>query len=208
MDLIALTGDFMHHPGHEDFALAYLARLLDAADTRLGVFGIFGNHDTAAFIRRARELPATWLLHDAVRPASGLCLLGAGDPEDLPSCILDAGASRENELTIALTHCPNQIIPGAELGVDILFAGHTHAGQWRPYRRLCPHTSCDLPMHLASGVLRFRDTLCVISRGLGEAIFELRINCPRHAPLITLRRAPLPTIEPRRSETITQLLAW
>ncbi len=208
MDLIALTGDYMHRPGHEDAALAWLACLLDAADARLGVCAVFGNHDSADLIRRSRALPATWLIRDAVRPTPGLCLLGASEPEDLLACTRSAGPAREGELRIALTHYPNQIVSAAQMGIDLVLAGHTHAGQWRPYRRLCPHTSCDLPMHLASGVLRYRDTLCVISRGLGESLFELRINCPRHAPLITLRRAPLPPLEAPRRETITQLLAW
>ena len=109
-----------------------------------------------------------------------------------------------------LSHYPATIIPAAELGLPLLLSGHTHAGQIRVSSRLAPHTSSDIPPHLATGVLRLRTTLMCISRGLGEGVIEnLRLNCPWQAPLYTLRRAPLPDVPRSGSEqTVTQVMAW
>ena len=107
--------------------------------------------------------------------------------------------------TLALAHHPNTLIPAAALHIPVLLAGHTHAGQIRLHPRLAPHTSSDLPMHLASGILQLGSTLCCISRGLGDGVVEhLRINCPRQMPLYTLRRAE--RLEPY--ENVRQVRSW
>jgi len=207
VDLIFLTGDFMHRPGHEDAALGVLGSLADAARARLGIFAVGGNHDTPALLRRARALrDIRWLHADAIQLDPALCIVGASDPEDLASAI--TSIEHPAGLILALAHVPSQIVPASELGIHVLFAGHTHGGQWRIAPRIAPHTSCDLPMHLASGVLRIGNTLGVVSRGLGEAIYEARINCPRHAPLVTLRNGPMPGNPDAPADELRQVVAW
>lgn len=95
-------------------------------------------------------------------------------------------------LRLLLSHYPTMLPVASELNIDIMFSGHTHGGQWRLPRRLALYTSCDLPSHLCAGVLRHRDTLAVISRGLGETFVPLRILCPPHLPIFHLTRGPLP----------------
>ena len=308
VDLIALTGDSMTSPGDEPYAIDALARLAETWTARLGAFGIFGNHDSAEFIRQARDIPGiTWLENRAV-DLPGLRLIGASHPEDLLTAILpppdpDASgpvgvsslkpqASREphrsrsglfpnaecrlpnpaahpvagtsgsvgvsslkaqaskeprrsrsglfpnadcrlpnpvahpvahltshpvacapgfvspqdSRLLLCLAHMPTEVYGAADLGVPIMLAGHTHGGQFRVSPRLAPHTSSDLPPHLASGMIRLRGTLCCISRGIGDALVELRVNCPPQMPLYTLRRAPLPST-PDESVPV-QVVAW
>ncbi|MBL8765311.1 MAG: metallophosphoesterase [Phycisphaerae bacterium] len=202
-DLVLLTGDYMDRPGNERAALDVLRDILEAARARLGIFGIAGNHDSTVFMRLARgETRMEWLNNQAVDllvPAAGaggesntgtpLRLIGLSWPEDVVAAVLDEPPTPA--FTIALAHSPTAIIPAGEFGIPLLFAGHTHGGQVRISGALAPHTSSDLPPDLASGLLRYRRTLAVISRGLGEAVFPgLRFNCPRQAPLITLRSAP------------------
>ncbi len=117
-----------------------------------------------------------------------------------------SSSSSSSPFTLALAHHPTTLIPAAQLNIPILLAGHTHAGQIRLHPRLSPHTSSDLPPHLASGILQLRSTLCCITRGLGDGVIEgLRINCPRQIPLYTLRRGPLTHNNP---ESVRQVLAW
>lgn len=181
-----------------------------------------------------------------VRPGAGigrasatparLRVLGLSYPEDPLAAVLDAGlgnaaASGAAPSTTApttpldragfvltLAHYPSTMFHAASLGLPLVLAGHTHAGQIRLSRTFAPHTSCDLPPQLASGCVRLdagpvggpasasasaglatganappRSTLCCISRGIGDGGLEgLRINCPCQVPLYTLRRGPLP----------------
>jgi hypothetical protein len=220
-DLVVLTGDYMDLPGHEQHALAALSLIAGAARPRVpaGLLGVFGNHDTLDFQAAAqaalpgiRWLDNAWL--DLDLPGRGpLRVLGLSFPEDPLAAALTMLLPRPSAPTpppafvLTLAHMPGVIFPAADLGLPLVLAGHTHAGQVRFSPRSAPHTSSDTPSHLASGVLRLRDTLLCISRGLGEAIFEhARLNCPRQMPRYTLRRAPLPHAEDPRQ--VSQIIPW
>lgn len=194
-DLIVHTGDFMTMPGDELAALDALKELADHWNPRFGAFGIPGNHDTALFLRHARRVHGFRLLeHESVkipidlgRGGCELAIVGSGFPESL------LAASRGADcFTLTLVHYPSEIYAAAQLGLPLVLSGHTHGGQIRTHAALAPHTSCDLPGNLASGIFRLRDTLLCISRGLGVAIVPLRLQCAPQAPLYTLKRAPTP----------------
>ncbi|MFG0326948.1 MAG: metallophosphoesterase [Phycisphaerales bacterium JB037] len=210
-DLIALTGDYMDAPGEEQAAARELERLAARWRTRFGAFGIFGNHDTGAFIDRARTIPGIrWLENESAGvPGLPLRLLGAGFPEDVLAAAwrdVTAGESQAGEFTLALIHYPTELHACAAVGVPIVLCGHTHGGQIRLSPTFAPHTSSDLPAHLASGVLRLGDTLGVISRGLGEGVVPVRVNCPPQAPVITLRRGPI--AGGAATEALRMVRAW
>ncbi len=232
-DLIALTGDFMTRPGDEEAALWTLRATVDAwrdRPPRLGALALFGNHDSAAFRAGARRLDGlTWVENRCLDvPGLPLRIIGTSYPEDLFATMLDdqardtgvppvtyrafptpAAPEPTSPFLLGLAHHPSEVFPAAEFGVHLLLAGHTHGGQWRLSPRLAPHTSSDLPMHLACGILRLRGTLCCISRGLGESAVELRVNCPAQLPLYTLRRGPMPGPTTGRDYlTLTQVVGW
>lgn len=191
-DLIVLTGDYMTSPGDEAAAVRALHELSAAWRSRFGAFAVPGNHDTARFFHAAAKIPGLhWLDHESVkipidlgRGKHDLALVGSGFPESLL-----ASTPRANDpFALALVHYPSEIFAAAELKIPIVLSGHTHGGQVRTHASFIPHTSCDLPGNLASGVFRLRDTVLCISRGLGAAVLPFRINCPPQAPLYTLRR--------------------
>lgn len=222
-DIVAFTGDYHDGVGNEDAAAELLAELGASASSlpRLGVYGVFGNHDTDRMRALCRRIDAiTWLENHAAPPVrSGgpgasqtlpLCIVGLSFPEDPLAAMLELPVAPARQtprpLTITLAHQPSMFAACADMGSSIVIAGHTHAGQIRVAPGFAIHTSSDLPGTMASGVLRIRSTLCLISRGVGEGFWPgLRINCPRQLPLYTLRQGPLPGAEASRLRCVR---AW
>ena len=204
VDLIALTGDYMSRPGDEPMAMEALWQMARAWRARLGAFGVFGNHDTAKFRRVAQErLKAVrWLEGGAGVGGSPLRILGSSDPEDLLGASLAEDGT--SPFTVTLVHQPSAVYAASSLGLPLVLAGHTHGGQVRLSKKKLLHTAGDLPGDRASGILRLGSTLCCVSRGLGEMLLPVRINCPRQAPLYTLRRGELSG----GGQGLQRVLAW
>lgn len=104
-------------------------------------------------------------------------------------------AGAEWDVTLGLVHAPYQRIldPYAAegIGVDAIFAGHTHGGQVCLPGGRAIVTNCDLPPEHAGGLTqwRVRDRIVPlhVSRGLGTSIYApVRTFCPPEATLITL----------------------
>lgn len=216
-DLIAITGDLMDAPGQEDATRRSLERIAPHLRARLGVVAIFGNHDSPALRRDLDQRPVhpiRFLPGQAVRLRPDLDVLGLSYPEDPLSALLAAPLD-PGVFTLTLAHHPTCLIACADLGLPLVLAGHTHAGQVRVSSRLAPHTSSDLPPHLATGLLRLRGTLMPISRGIGTGVIEgLRVNCPPQIPLYTLTPGTPPSpihtaTDPAAAyRTVTQVLPW
>lgn len=212
VDLVALTGDYADGPTGDADAVAVLERLSQSWRARFGAFGIFGNHDGAGLVARATRTPGVrWLGNEAVL-LPGLVVCGGSFPED--ACAIGMAASDAAGATssvdgapfvIGLVHYPTEGLPLASFGVHLVLAGHTHGGQVRVSARCAPHTSCDLPGSMPSGLLRFGETLIAVSRGLGDAVVPFRVRCARHAPLYVLRRGEW--AEPG-AEGLSTVRAW
>lgn len=210
VDLVVITGDVMDEPGHEPAAFAVLKRLSRAWRSRSGAVLVTGNHDTPELarlidahvpgVRRLACARTSWPIAGRAMP---LELLALSWPEDPLRALLDsppAPTEGASAFVLGLAHHPTVLIAARTLGVPVLLAGHTHAGQVRVHAQRALHTSSDLPGTCASGMLRLGGTIASISRGLGDGVVDrLRINCPDQAPLYTLRRGPLPS-PGRRSE--------
>lgn len=200
-DVIVWTGDFMDAPGQERGAIETLRALGEHVRTSGGrgsgaaasCVGVFGNHDTAR-LRREVSGAIPWIrfaenrVVDVQVRGKAQRVLGLSSPEDVVGAMLNEAAGASVPF-LALAHHSTCLISCAEVGVGIVCAGHTHGGQVRLGRTLVPHTSSDVPGHMASGVLRLRSTMMAVSRGVGDGVIEgLRINCPAQMPLYTLRR--------------------
>ncbi|MEM9419838.1 MAG: metallophosphoesterase [Planctomycetota bacterium] len=198
LDLACYTGDYMTWPGDEGVALEVMERVAAAASPRLGQFGVFGNHDSAKVIRRFESLPVRWLINDAVRleglplELSGL----SGERERAFDAALMASRmsgthDREAEsrtFHLLLSHHPYTLIHAADLGMDLMLAGHSHGGQCRlPGARALANSS-RLPNHLTAGRFSYRGTEALVCRGSGEVHVPFRMFCPPHVPIYVLRR--------------------
>lgn len=215
VDLVCLTGDIAHHAGDEAAAATYVRELASRWTSRFGAVGVFGNHDPAELGGLLHDLPGVrWLGNERTLVdigGVGLPVVGSSEPEDLVAAVAmgePAGpAVGGHGFVLGLSHYPTQVYPASRLGVSVLLAGHTHGGQVRLSKRRSLHTSCDLPGTLACGVLRLGQTLCCVSRGLGESAARIRINCPPQAPVYELRRGQM-WREGSTGERLEKLLAW
>ena len=82
-----------------------------------------------------------------------------------------------NQFNILLAHKPEYINEYAHIGFDLGFAGHAHGGQWRiPIinQGLVSPGQGILPKY-TEGVHQVDNFSLVISRGLGNSIFPLRL---------------------------------
>lgn len=206
VDLVAMTGDYGDHPKDDDAAVGMLERLAPMLRGRLGVFGIFGNHDGAGLVERAKRVGGVrWLGRESVAIGNGVTVVGASFPEDLVGATGTwfGEPGHQRPFRLALVHYPTEVYTAASLGIDVVLAGHTHGGQVRWSPTMTPHTSSDLPSGFASGMYRLGGTVLCISRGLGEAVARVRVRCPAQACVYTLRRG-----EAAKTETLTAIVRW
>lgn len=211
-DLVVFTGDYVTRWRRHDAALEALDRLCAAVDPPRGMFGVYGNHDPPSLRQQFEQLPITWL-NNAVHRFQDLpleiwgadtqCQLGhdslalAGqiaqrpDPAGRPLPEDPHAGRNRRPLRLLLCHLPSFLPTAADLSADVMFAGHTHGGQIRLPGARALRNSTDLPLRLTAGVLRHRNTLCCISRGLGEVLLPLRLFCRPQLPVYTLRRGAM-----------------
>lgn len=186
-DVIALTGDFVTHRASEvDRIAADLARLR----ARDGVLAVFGNHDYRGReeARIAAALPnARFLRNDGVRivrGSSAVAITGVEDLEEGRVVDLESARAvlRPGDIEIVLCHNPLGARAIARPGCAAILAGHTHAGQIDlPFlRRLGPK-------HPGARVL-LRDTLLVVSSGLGAVGIPLRLGAQPEIVRLRLAR--------------------
>jgi predicted MPP superfamily phosphohydrolase len=105
---------------------------------------------------------------------------------DIPLA-LRAGDVTPGDFKLMLLHYPDLVYPAAAAGADVCLAGHTHGGQicWPDGRPLFGQDT--LSPGQCTGVHRVNGTWMIVNRGIGSAGLRLRMFCPPHAVLMTLR---------------------
>ena len=206
-DLICITGDFLDSRRTDlDFALELAGQLAEIAPA---VY-VTGNHEA-----RLKDLSAleaglaargVQVLRDdwtpLARGGEEIALLGLDDPgfaagedwtlsegldqtqERLSALLAQAG----DRFSLVLSHRPELLPAYAEAGADLVLSGHAHGGQVRlpgigglfaPGQGILPR--------LTSGVHARGETRLVVSRGLGNSAFPLRVFNPPEIVTVTLR---------------------
>ena len=206
-DLICITGDFLDSRRTDlDFALELAGQLAEIAPA---VY-VTGNHearlkDLSALeaglaARGVRALRDGWM--PLARGEEEIALIGLDDPGfaagegwtlseglDQTQARLSALLAQAGDrFSLVLSHRPELLPAYADAGADLVLSGHAHGGQVRlpgigglfaPGQGILPR--------LTSGVYARGETRLVVSRGLGNSSFPLRVFNPPEIVTVTLR---------------------
>ncbi|HSJ38023.1 MAG TPA: metallophosphoesterase [Planococcus sp. (in: firmicutes)] len=200
-DVIFITGDLIDSNRYDlDAALILVDALVEMSD----VYFVTGNHEVA--INKIDDIKEAlvdrgviFLENETVQwelEGESLQIAGIHDPlmdpyslgeEYTRDAIENAGLT--DKFTLLLAHRPEQLAVYAESGIDVVFAGHAHGGQVRipgiggifaPGQGWFPR--------MTEGVFRKDDTQLVLSRGLGNSGFPLRILNQPEVVSVTLKK--------------------
>lgn len=193
-DIIVITGDLID-ANHTDvgIALGFAQESVRIAPT----YYVTGNHEVASqqydTLKAGLEEAGIIVLEDeAISLEQGgetISLIGLADPDftvkgemfgEAPvmvSAKLKNLNDGEGKYTIMLSHRPELFETYVNCGIDLVFAGHAHGGQFRlpliggviaPNQGLFP--KYDAGLYTDGG------TNMVVSRGIGNSIISLRFN--------------------------------
>lgn len=94
-----------------------------------------------------------------------------------------------NHFNILLSHRPEKFPIYIEANYDLIFSGHAHGGQWRvPFLGGIFSPSQGFFPKYTSGKYIQNDSTLIVSRGLGNSSFPIRINNRIELVLVTLKR--------------------
>ena len=193
-DIIVLTGDLLDFY-HTDVEVAadFARDVVQIAPT----YFVTGNHEHRleeyALLKVQMEAAGVQVMENETalleRDGESITLLGVQDPTFLPGwtrekekqLLADAVAALTPEAgySILLCHRPNYLADYAACGVDLAFAGHFHGGQFRvPFLGGLYSPTYGFFPDYDAGVWTEGDTTLIISRGLGNSAFPLRLNNP------------------------------
>ena len=90
---------------------------------------------------------------------------------------------------ILLSHRPEKFPMYVEAKYDLIFSGHAHGGQWRiPFiGGIYSPSQGFFPKYTNGKYIKENSTL-IVSRGLGNSSFPIRINNPIELILVTLKK--------------------
>ena len=193
-DLIVITGDFIDRKQDYRPALPLLNRFLGSLHARLGVWGMFGNHDGDTLGIPLNDSNVRLLYNESACLRDGdatLEIIGIHGvmPNDLsPRVLRKIGPKPPGCVRLTMAHYPHQVLTLRPIEPDIVFAGHTHGGQVCLPGGIPIQTHDPLPKRFARGVHRIDETWLSVGRGLGFSTHPIRTFCPAEVIELTLTR--------------------
>lgn len=202
-DLIAMTGDLVDSRRTDlEVAIAFAQEATKIAPC----YYVPGNHENRIpeypQLKEALAAAGVVVLEDEktqiVHNGVSITLLGLKDPSfdttnDADEAVVKQRLSEiftaDDGFAILLSHRPELLPAYAESGVDLVLSGHAHGGQVRlPFVGgvIAPHQG--LFPEYDGGVYVQEGTQMVVSRGVGNSVFPLRVNNRPEVVLIELRK--------------------
>lgn len=204
-DVIFITGDLIDSNRYQ---LEQSLRLVEELQTVAPLYYVTGNHEIATNdierIKDALEKLGVYVLTDEAyritrTPDHSIVIGGIEDPlgsvqED--DVAVEASIQRTfeqvpNELfKILLSHRPEPFEVYVEQGMDVVFSGHAHGGQFRipGIGGLVSPGEGWFPKY-TSGVHEKNGSHLIVSRGLGNSIVPIRIFNQPEIVVVTLQQS-------------------
>lgn len=201
-DAIVITGDLVD-ASHTNIDIA--VDFAKAASQIAPVYYVTGNHEAALpqynALKIGLESASVVVLEDTVIQlecnGDTLTLIGLSDPNFTTrsdvSCMvetkLNALSPDDSCYTILLSHRPELFDAYVSSGIDLVFSGHAHGGQFRLplIGGLIAPNQGFFPKYDA-GLYSEGKTNLVVSRGIGNSIIPLRFNNRPEVVLVELHR--------------------
>ena len=202
-DIIVLTGDLIDSRNTDvETALDFARQAVEIAP----VYYVSGNHESrvTAYMDLKMGLVSagvTVLENQKVEITRGqehITLIGIDDPSFRESYLFgDAAGVAEQVIgdlqeasdgyTILLSHRPELFDVYVDTGMDLVFSGHAHGGQFRlPFAGgLVAPNQGFFPEHDA-GQFTEEKTTMIVSRGVGNSIIPVRVNNRPEIVVVTL----------------------
>ena len=204
-DIIVITGDLIDSRQTDiEIALDFAGKAAQIAP----VYYVSGNHEARVPVYEElkmglTEAGVTVLENQKVqitRDGESITLMGIQDPSfrtdylfgDAESMSRQAISGLQNEsdgFTVLLSHRPDLFDVYVDVGVDLVFSGHAHGGQFRlPFiGGLVAPNQGFFPKYDA-GHFDEGNTTMIVSRGVGNSIIPFRINNPPELVVVELKR--------------------
>lgn len=193
-DIIVITGDLID-ANHTDvgIALGFAQESVRIAPT----YYVTGNHEAASpqydALQDWLEDAGVIVLEDEAisleRGGETIALLGLADPDftvkgdmfgEIPAMVstkLKNLIGDESGYTILLSHRPELFETYVDGGIDLVFSGHVHGGQFRlPFIGGLVAPNQGLFPKYDAGLYTDGGTSMVVSRGIGNSIIPFRFN--------------------------------
>jgi hypothetical protein len=193
-DIIVITGDLVD-AGHTDIDIAL--NFVNEAVQIAPVYYVTGNHEASLpqydEFKAALERIGTTVLEDRAiqlqRGSEQIMLIGLSDPDftmkgdifgessSMFCTKLESLTDSKSSYTILLSHRPELFETYINCGVDLVFSGHAHGGQFRlPFIGGLIAPDQGLFPRYDAGLYTEGSTNMVVSRGLGNSIIPFRFN--------------------------------
>ena len=199
-DAIVITGDLIDaRRTNTEIAESFARRCMEIADC----YYVPGNHE--ARLGGTYDAFESALIADGVnvlrngsvrirKEMEAIRIVGVDDPAfaKASDAITNLDAALEalssDDFTILLAHRPELIDEYSKWGIDLVLSGHAHGGQIRlpGIGGLYAPGQGFFPKY-TSGNYTVGDTEMIVSRGIGNSVFPLRVNDRPEVVIVTLK---------------------
>ena len=192
-DVIVVTGDVIdrHHTSYK-----ISEKFFEGAVKIAPVYYITGNHETwlnkkdfDSFLNRIEAMGVHYL-DDKTVDIGAVSLIGVAEVSRYNDLSPLTGACPEDNLKVMLAHEPQAHESYEKAGPDLVLCGHNHGGQINiPGKGGLVDSDLHFFPDLYEGVHEFNSMTMIISRGLGNSIFPIRLNNYPEIVKVTLHSA-------------------